>query len=294
MYLRGQYFHATLPTDRATWQTAGRPIALEDKYLFNNTTIGLGFFVFNLTGREIIAAVDSSEEISNKYGNTRWNEKELDAVPVGRGQSVYFPTDPTCYVVSFSNYRISENGRTFEESDVGIPLHKLVNTTITVQEGVYSGTVRVTYGSSIQQNYTVIKNATKEEITCYISRVVYDGCDDKSAPQKIDTGPRVVEEKVLDPDGEWNLRVPIPYYNVRCLQPNRPSVDDKRKRGSLASIEVPNNIDYVQLALTQVQQAFVAVFFSVPDGNGAVEGISLPLSQCIRVSDRLTSQVRNR
>lgn len=244
----------------------------EDGFFTDPKAIAKAIVFTNLSGEEASFVLQLPEEYNRLYGDQRFNEKESAGATLPAGRSSHWPTSTECYIVTFSETIIGEDGKRYKEALLGRRLADLENSAIVVRDGRMPGQLVTTISTNLDQdNYFTVQNISKHTIYGKIvqEKTAYalspEMVDAERRSRRADLGGQVVESFTISPKSTLYYKPPPYEYCVRVLQPVQPN-----STGSIAGrgVVVAPVTNYVEETKCMASPGDTVILFADEDKNG--------------------------
>lgn len=270
---------------------AGKAVPVDQ----DNTTFGLDTLaVFNASGKQVYITLDKFPPVSSNFPNERWNNVEIDSLPLGSGRCVFFNLGPCHFRLCLPDVVLSQKCKQYSETDTGLNFTHLENKILTFRPGAISGEWDLTVTEGNNQDYLEIINAGRRNLSIRAVRVrpalfeTQAQIRDEIMSREPDTGPQIWKEFIIEPNNTKWLLVPRRTFTVRFLQCPNDEDDDQE----LLS-QVPNKEDYCEISAIEAQIGDMVGLFLTQDGEGCEAATYLQV-QCKPVnSDLVTTRKLN-
>jgi len=242
----------------------------------------------NFSGEQCFVCIDNYPQTNAKFPNERWNNTEVDCVPIGPGRSIFFNLGPCFYRLSVHDVVISEKCKQYFETDTGINFTTLVNSDVVFVPAAVSNEWDVIVTQSQNEGWTAISNHGDVNLELTYSRIKPHIFLTNSELENIrksrtpDDGPQVLKKFTIKPGCTKWLRTPRRTFTVRWLQ--YPNDDDDV---SLVC-DSPNVDDYTEITNNIARTGDVSGLFVSGDGRG-FEGAVYSQRICKPVSSDLVT-----
>jgi len=243
----------------------------------------------NFSGRQMFVAIDNYPQNIGSLPNERWNNTEVDAVPIGPGRSLMFNLGPSCLRLSVHDIVISEKCKTYFETDTGMNFQSLVNSTVVFTPAAQPGEWDVIVTQGQEQGWTSIVNDGEEDLEITYSRIkphVFmsnSEIENMRKSRQPDNGPQILKRFTVIPGATKWIRTPRRQYTVRWLQ--YPNDDDEP---NTVVFDVPTVDDYTEITKCAARTGDVAALFVSGDGRG-FEAATYAQRVCKPVSSALVT-----
>jgi len=268
---------------------AGKAVPVEQE----NTSFGLDTVaILNASGEQCYVAIDRFPPLNSHFPNERWNNTEIDAIPLGAGRTAFFNLGPCHFRLCLPDVVLSEKCKKYQETDTGLNFSHLENKVLTFRPGAINNEWDLTVSDGNNENYLEIINAGRSNLVIRAVRVrpalfeTQAQIQEEILSREADTGPQIWKEFTIRPNNTKWLLVPRRQYTVRFLQcPN--DIDEDCEVLS----QVPNMDDYTEISAIQAQIGDVVGLFLTEDGEGMESAVYLQ-TQCKPVNSDLVTTRR--
>lgn len=295
-YVPNYVYHASKPVTQSEFENPrlyAMSVPTEEGFFQDPKGLNKAIRLVNLSGRALTFVKDDPQEFNRLYGDQRFNEKETAGVTLGRGRSTHFVCHSSCYIVTIGEYVVGEDGKKYWETALGKRLSEIANTAITITEGKYDGSLKITVNGNSEQNmYFTAENASDRtlygqivaESTAYAQSPSMIEAERKS--RKPDLGGKVIEQFKIEPGATLYYKKPPCEYVIRALDPFQPHATGRGSNigTSRVVIVAPVN-NYVEDAKVEACCGDTVVALADENNNGCVRLVRYDSDQLKPVKD---------
>lgn len=244
----------------------------EDGFFEDPKALAKAICVVNLSGEETSFVLQHPEEFNRLYGDQRFNEKESAGLTLPAGRASHWPVVTECYIVTFGEWIIGEDGKKYWETLLGRRLSELENSAIVVRDGRSPGQLVTTISTSMDQdNYFTVQNVSRHTIIGKVVRenTAYalppDVIDMERRSRNADLGGKVIDEFKITPKSTLYYKPPPYEFVIRALLSCQPN-----STGSVAGrgIVVAPVTNYVEETKAVASPGDTVICFADEDKNG--------------------------
>jgi len=272
-YMPGSTYNVSSGFSQATFEGRGigKAVPVEKGLIFNGDAVNKSILFANLSGRDVDIVISHTEVLNQTMPKERWNENEIDGFLLPAGQGTHLPVDPSFYTVSVQECEIGENGKEFWTTLLGLQYNNIINRSISLFDGDKTGEVDTKSSKSTQENYTAIISHLNRPVRVVLSRetIAYSLTEQElnleRSSRSPDLGGKVLREDELPPNSTWWTHLPKRRWAIRALLPDIPASNAV----SFCNV-VPNQRNYVQMAMCEATAGTVVVALKDGTGNGGV------------------------